>query len=967
MGCPPRLLLLVALLLTPALPAASQTPPQRYTIGGWTLEAGLPNNAVNQILPATDGYLWLATDGGMSRFDGIRFTPVAEGLPNSQARALLEDRQGRFWIGMSGYGVVRLRPDGFDHFTPANGLAGQDVTDLDEDPQGRIWVATENGVSVIDGDVLTTLTIAASGADNRMRAITRSHDGRLWITSNSHLCEGVERALRCTAVSPQVGQAVVALHDRAGSVWVAGDGGLFQDGRLVWPGRVTTLFEARDGSIWAGFFSGDVAVIRGGSTEWYRVADGLPAGLVAAITEDDEGSIWISSYNAGFSRLRPKRVRMFTTADGLPAAVVGSIVQDRQGTIWAGTDCGPVAELRGDRFVPRFAEYTGNACAWVLLAARDGALWIGTRGHGVFRWSDGRMRRFDRSDGLADGFICSLFEDRHGVIWIGTQIGGMHRYEGGRLSRAYGEADGLATHHLASIAEDRDGRIWIGSNGNGLSTYDAGKFRHLPEPEGPPTRNVAGLLFDSRGDLWVGSAADGLFRRRGNRYEPFGLAQGLGDRLVALFVEDRDANLWVSTTRGIKRLARERIEDVGAGRAASLEPIILDRGDGLMSLEGSGGGFDPSGLRDRDGRIWISTIGGIAVVDPASFRINQVAPRAMIETVALAERPATPGADGAIHVPAGTASIDIAYTASSRLDPSKVRFRYRLAGHDVEWRDVGTRRTAYFTGVTPGTYEFQVLAANNDGIWGQAPAALRIVVLPFWWQRTDVRAAGLVLLLATTGFGVSAVVQRRARRRLADMERERALERERTRIARDLHDDLGARLTYIAKMAALPAMAGRVSHSANEAVQALDELVWAVNAGNDNVEGFASYAGRLAEEYAAAAGMRLRLSVQPRLEAFELSADARRHLYLAYKEALNNAVKHAQATELRVAIGVIDGTLRVGVADNGRGLDGAGDPTGNGLTNMRERLAAIGGTVAFESTPGAGCRVTFALPLAAGR
>jgi signal transduction histidine kinase len=306
---------------------------------------------------------------------------------------------------------------------------------------------------------------------------------------------------------------------------------------------------------------------------------------------------------------------------------------------------------------------------------------------------------------------------------------------------------------------------------------------------------------DSRGDLWVGSAADGLFRHRNGRYEPFGEAQGLGDRLVAVIVEDDGANLWVGTARGISRLERAKIEAVAEGRAASLEPIFLDRADGLLNAEGSGGGFDPSGLCDRDGRVWLSTIDGIAVIDARTFPINQVPPGVAIEDVTLAGRPAAPRADGVIDVPAGTPALDITYTTFSMLAPGKTRFRFRLEGHETAWHDVGARRTAYYTRLPPGRYTFQVFAANNDGIWSQTPAQVRLDVLPFIWERTSVRAASLAALLAATGLLVFVSVQRRSRRKVADLERERALERERTRIARDLHDDLGSRLTHIAIVA----------------------------------------------------------------------------------------------------------------------------------------------------------------------
>jgi signal transduction histidine kinase/streptogramin lyase len=660
---------------------------------------------------------------------------------------------------------------------------------------------------------------------------------------------------------------------------------------------------------------------------------------------------------------------MYSTADGLTASVVGSVVQDASGTIWAATPCGAIAELRGQRFVPRFTEETKDACPVALLAARDGSLWIGTARAGLFRWTGGRMKHFATRDGLSDASITALFEDREGRIWIGTERGGLHWYTDGRLSRAYGAADGVATPYLASFAQDRDGRVWIGSNANGLSVFEGGRFRTLPAAESPPTGNIAGLLVDSRGDLWIGTASQGLFRRRGGVYEAFGLEQGLGDRLVAVMLEDRGGTLWIGTTRGISRLARPQIDAVAEGRAASLDPIVVDKSDGMLNMEGSGGGFDPSGLRARDGRLWFSTINGIAVIDPESFPLNRVVPKVRVEAVTVESRPAATRPDGAFEIPAGTSSIDVAYTAFSFIAPSKVRFRYRIAGLDDKWQDVGARRTAYYTRLPPGSYAFEVMASNNDGLWNPVPASVRLAVLPLFWERRSVHTAALALLLSATGLIVFTAAHRRARRRLDEMQREQALDRERSRIARDLHDDLGSRLSHIAIMADRAATAtngtGRcIAVAARDAVRTMDELVWAVNAGNDTVESFAYYIARFAEEHVNAAGLRCRLALPPDLPARPLAADVRRHLFLACKEGVTNALKHARASEIRIRLELDGHRLVVEIRDDGQGLlPAAMDPTGHGLKNLRERMDAAGGTLTIESTPGAGTRLTFITPL----
>jgi ligand-binding sensor domain-containing protein len=610
--------------------------PQRYIVERWSVDDGLPNNALTHLIQSRDGYLLIATWAGVVRFDGVRFTPIADDLSNAHARALLEDRDGWIWIGVSGTGLVRWHQGVIETLTEADGLAGRDVRALAADGEGRIWAATENGVSVIEprpfdrarrtlatgATRITTYRMADGLPTNVINGLARGGDGWMWIATAKGVCALNSRGVRCEPLAFLRGRPNVVLEDGHGQLWVGTDTGLFSESFDPSPlaGRpVNALLRAARGGLWVGLRDGGVALVDDRGIEQYGAADGLPSRLVLALYEDREGSVWVATDNGGLARLKPKRVTMYSTADGLPSSVIGSVVQDASGTVWAATQCGPVAELRDGRFVPRFAEHTKRACARTLWPARDGSLWIGTHDDGLFRWRSGRMEHFDAGRGLSDADVTALFEDRDGVVWIGTALGGVHTYSNGRLSRGFGPDDGVATGQVASFAQDRAGRIWIGSNANGLSVYEGGRFRILAPDESPPTRNISALLVDSRGDLWVGSAAHGLFRRRNGRYEPFGVAQGLGDRLIAVVVEDRDANLWVGTARGISRLAREQIDAVAEGRAASLEPIILDRSDGLRNPEGSGGGLDPSGLLDRSGRIWMPTIDGVAVIDPASF------------------------------------------------------------------------------------------------------------------------------------------------------------------------------------------------------------------------------------------------------------------------------------------------------------------------------------------------------------
>ena len=510
-----------------------------------------------------------------------------------------------------------------------------------------------------------------------------------------------------------------------------------------------------------------------------------------------------------------------------------------------------------------------------------------------------------------------IYQDRAGALWIGG-ADGVFRVAGGHVTHHYTTANGLSHDHVRAIHEDADGVLWIGTYGGGLNRLENGRFTS------------------------------------------YGLKAGLPDTAVSRILEDGRGNLWMSGNRGVFRVSRRQLNDFAAGRIPYLTSVTYGTADGMI-IEETNGGF-PAGWRTPDGRLWFPTIKGLIGIEPST--VAPTAPSVVVEQTVANGRVVDAGALRGLGP--GNVDAEFHYTAIDLGAAEKTRFRYRLEGYDPDWIDSGARRVAYYTKLPPGSYHFTVMATDSDGAWGTTPARVAVTVVPLWWQRRASFLAGLLLLVGATAVIVRHVSLRRARARVAELERERALDRERTRIARDLHDELGSRLTHIAMMAD-PVAGGAgdpaIARAAREAARTMDELVWSVNARNDTVEGVAQYLAQFAEEHIVAAGVRCRIVMPPGLPARPLAADVRRQLYLACKEAVHNAVKHAQASEIRVGYRLDGDRFAVEIADDGRGLPASIGPTGNGLRHYRERMDAAGGTVVVESAPASGTRVRFTVPV----
>ncbi|MCS7090775.1 MAG: two-component regulator propeller domain-containing protein [Verrucomicrobiota bacterium] len=963
----------------------------------WGTDEGLPQSSVAALIQTSDGYLWLGTYGGLVRFDGVRFVVFdagnSPGLASSRVTALCEDDQRRLWIGHEN-GKVTIREAGRFHLVPLPESWGTGkVLAICTDGQGRVWLVDEEGM--LFEPFQQQRQTPPSGPGRGLVSVVQTDDGRIWIARNGQV--SVLENGRLNPISfgeSQEGAFVQGIcASRQGGLWVSWNGQLrrWAGGRWVedrglapWDGTgVPVMLEMQDGTLVAGTTERGLYLLpRSGPPLHFTRTNGLPQDWIRSVCEDHEGNLWIGVGSAGLMVARASRVWVPMPPDRWQGRAVLTVFHDRDNALWVGTE-GAGLYCWQDGQWSRFGNESGlaNSFIWSIAEDESGRLWVGTWGGGVFvRDQDGHFRPPVGLEQMSSP-VLAMLRGRDGTMWLGTGDGLM-RYREGQF-QLYGRQQGLQSPDVRALWEGPDGTIWFGMSGGGLGCLRAETLRQWLRKDGLPSDYVQALWMDEHETLWLGTAGEGLVRFQHGRFAVVGPAQGLPNGVIGHIAPDHVGSLWLSSYGGLLRITRTNLEAVANGAGVPLQATVYGRAEGMPTLECSGG-LQPAGCRTPDGRLWFATSKGLVGVDPAVIKTNSQPPPVVIEEVRLNGRLlAEPGVRREpVRIPPGRHRLEFRFSGLSFTAPEKVRFRFRLVGVDRDWTEGGRERSAVYQYLPPGDYQFQVTACNNDGLWNPIGASVAFSIAPWFWQTWWFRFAAGLAGAGVVAASVAALARARLRRKLKRLERQQALERERARIAKDMHDELGAGLTRISLLSqtarselddpeAVTVALDRIYHTARELTRALDEIVWAVNPKHDTLDSLATYLGRFAQEFLATARVRCRLDVPVQLPPWPVTAEVRHNLFLAFKEALNNAVKHAQATEVRIALQTDTNAFTLCIEDDGRGfnpsvLKGASSEarnrTGHGLQNMHQRMADVGGQCQIQSRAAGGTSVLFIVP-----
>jgi len=969
--------LLLAAVFPFSQPAAgeSQIGDWNYTVRSWQAQNGLPGETVQSFAKTPDGLLWVGTSDGLFRFDGANFTLFShENTPQMRENSvfcLLAGRNGHLWIGTDGGGLLEMHDGVFRAYTAADGLTDVFIRALFEDRGGTLWIATDSGLFRMTGNNVTRVDGRPEMPANAFHGLYEDHSGRIWAGAARlyAIQNGVPAFYPLGGVDNQHRlKSIVETAD--GSIWAGTVAGLYRMlpglNRFVqvpgvW-GTVRTLKEVVPGELWAGTIGQGIFRIkyqaRAVKISRLTAPSPLVSNTVLSIFADDASNLWVGT-QVGMIRLSRTPVNVLL----LPQAAdsdFGTVSLDTDGSLWAASN--ELVHIVGDRAMPVHFEGIGNAHVRNVLRARDGALWLGTDGSGVFKISSKGMMRFTTAQGLVNNFVRVLMEARDGSMWIGTDSGLSHL--DGKTIYNFTMENGLSHFSMRSLLEDRNGDVWAGSE-RGVTRLHKGQALQDAITDELKDEKVWSEHEDSDGGLWFGTRNRGLYRLRNGKLTHFTTANGLASNSIFSILEDGSRHLWLSGPQGVMLLDRGELdaEAQGPGQTLSLRFYRASVGEAPVRFYG---GTQPAGVIMRDGEPCLPTSEGLWRIHPTEFNPS-VLSHLHIGNILVDGRVFPP--TDSLTLLAGQSRLEIGYEPVMLSTQSDLQFRYRMTGFDSDWTRTNTDvRTATYTNLPAGTYTFLVEAWEMGHPEHVVRDSLVLVKKPYfyktpWFIALCALTAGMLSVLAYQ------IRVKQIRGRFS------AVLAERSRLAREMHDTLIQGCAGVSAMLEAAASLdsddretkahfvefanGQIRALMDEARQAVWDLRRGDNVQSDLVECIQQMADRLSNEYG--------VSIQfvPTGDRFPMGQQQTHELLMVTREALFNAILHGHPNSIEVRTHFSASSLEVTIRDDGEGFEPLPEFLENGhygLQGMKERVQRLGGRLAIESRPHRGTIVVATIP-----
>ena len=794
-----------------AFPAAAldtSRPLSDLTHQTWSADEGLPHSTVRSIAQTSDGYLWFATHEGAARFDGLAFTVFnqvnAPALRGSGVATLLTTKDGSLVLGLRDGGLARYAHGKFEAMSPKGDMPAGSVDFLAEDAAGSLWAAVGAvGLVQIANNVARVFTVADGLPANSITSARVMSDGSLWVGTNSGIAVFQNGKFVMNATGTWLDTASIAAisEDREKRIWFAtnGQGIAVRDGTTGTTIRrfgrqqglaseaLTRLLVDRNDGVWVGSLEG-VHRLVGNVFERFATPDGFTNNNVRDIFEDGDGSIWIGT-DSGVNRFRDARITTWGVRKGLTEEFSRAVLEDRKGRIWVATSDGLFAMTSTG--VRRYGRAQGLINGAVLSLAEDpnGTLWIGTNGGGIHRLAGEKIEAVSAKFGISVVPVRAILAARDGTLWVGTSTGLLKASWKADIPVAHLRMDAsLPTEQMSALLEDKNGRIWVGTRG-GLGVFENGEVAVTRVPGIDST--VLAINSDMEGRIWVSTGSGLAFVQPGSSMSGHVVrrllpSEGVPAQTYFSALDDQAGHIWTCGNRGIIKISKSQLAELVAGKRQKLEPAFYGRSEGMATAQ-CNGASQPAGWRARDGRLMFPTARGIAIADPGrEAKTDLRAPPVHIKEVLVDAEPANRGAAGNVEVPPGKHRVEISYVGLSLADPEKVRYRYQLAGFDPDWVDAGREAKAVYTNISPGKYEFRVLAAREGGAWSKTGATLTLEQQPRFhettWFRIFFAVAFIMMVFAIYRGRVAQLKAQRKRLQQMVDERTRDLEQEKQKL-----------------------------------------------------------------------------------------------------------------------------------------------------------------------------------------
>jgi signal transduction histidine kinase/ligand-binding sensor domain-containing protein len=948
-----------AFALNPALDIS------QYAHTSWKIRDGFTKGIIRGVTQTPDGYLWLGTEFGLVRFDGVRTVPWqppdGQLLPSTDVWSLLATPDGALWIGTA-KGLARWKSNALTHYPE---LAGQIVEMLFQDRQGRVWAS---GIAAAGG-ILCSIhddSVACSGNDGSLGygvyALHEDPHGTLWAGAGKGFWRWQPGPPTFFPIPGE--QDVVSGFDEDddGTLLIAARSGMRRliGGRILTPplsalgqARVGRVLRDREGALWVSTDQGLVHM-HDGRVDRYTEADGLSSDESYTFFEDREGNVWVAT-RVGLDRFRDVAVSTVSVKQGLPSSNVRAVVASSDGTIWIRTS-GGLAQWRSGRITA----YRGRGASTLALFQADRERnWILIR---------------------AAQNIRSIAQDAQATLWIADQVLGLLQSNpAGEVTPIPWATFGRKDFATTLAVHKASGALWLGFFDGGVVDFKDGRIRAVyTAADGLGEGRVTSLHVDREGTVWAATES-GLSRIRDGRVATLTTKSGLPCNTVHWAIQDDVGSMWLNTECGLLRVAWSEIAAWAADGGRSITTTVFDYADGIRP-EAFASGFQPRVAKSRDGRLWfVGADGeGVKVVDPRHLPHNDLPPPVHIEQM-IADRTAyntSARGSGDLSLPALTRDLQIDYTALSLVAPEKMRFRYKLEGHDRDWQDVGTRRQAFYSNLPPRSYRFRVIASNNSGVWNNTGATVAFSIAPAYYQTTWFPAlvAGMLLALVWAAHRLRLRIVEKHEREISFLNERlmKAQEQERIRIAGELHDGVMQQMLAVTMMLGTAKRRTSDSDTKTSLDKIQDKLI---QAGTEirqlshdlhppilQEAGLPEALRSHCEQFSASSGIPVACDADD--AARELSRGAALALFRIAQEALANAAKHARAKRIAVRLTRSADMVSLRVSDDGIGFDAGslGTRGGLGLVMMRERASQLNGAFQFESSPGRGTTIRVEIP-----